>query len=144
MDIVDDYTSLYAYEKDVNPKKRLFIRQFKKNDVVAVDKLNDLIGGKRENVKTDEDWRLVEIIMQFFMQRWPEEFWEFYRTIPKIRHTRNAKGYSKTKEVKYVGAMPVRFQRLLKVAFPYQQFDKKFVNKLVKRIPLLMIGGEVS
>lgn len=140
MDTIDPYESVALYEKMQNPNKRIVMRQFKRADVQAVDKLIELAQGNRDVVVTDSDWRLVEIIFQFFMERWPAEFQAFYESIPDIRGTRRSGGYSKTKELKYVGALPERFMRLVKVIFPYQQYDKKFVNKLVKRIPLLKVG----
>jgi hypothetical protein len=129
-----------AFEK-VRNGANIQMRPFLRADVQAVDKLIELAKGYRDVVKSEEDWRLVEIIFQFFMQRWPKEFHEFYSAIPSIRSTRRDKGYSKSKEIKYVGALPYRFERLVKVIFPYQAFDKKFANKLVKRIPLLKVGG---
>lgn len=117
------------------------MRKFKRADVIAVDRLVELSNGDHDIVRTEEEWRLVEIIFQFFMQRWPEEFNEFYKAIPDIRRSRRDKGYSKSKEMKYVGALPYRFMKLVQVIFPYQQFDKKFIYKLVKRIPLLKVGG---
>lgn len=140
MDIVDPYQSMALFQKIENPNKKIVMRQFRQADVQAVDKLIELAQGNRDVVESDSDWRLVEIIFQFFMQRWPQEFNEFYSSIPDIRATRRDKGYSKSKEIKYVGALPERFMRLVKVIFPYQQYDKKFVNKLVKRIPLLKVG----
>ena len=128
------------FEDKVRPRDPLR-RQFRRDDVAEVDKLIELAGDAREDVKTESDWRLVEIIAQFFMQRWPNEFTEFYKTIPQIRDTRRSKGYSSTKEIKYVGALPFRLMKLIQIIFPYQQFDKKFVYRLVKRIPLLKVGG---
>lgn len=139
MQIVDPYIAVAKYEKMQNPNKRIFMRQFKAADVQAVDKLIELAGDNRDVVKTENDWRLVEIIMQFFMERWPQEFRDFYTSIPKIREAKG-RGYSKTKEIKHIGSMPDRFMRLVKVIFPYQQFDKKFTYKLIRRIPLLAVG----
>jgi hypothetical protein len=44
--------------------------------------------------------------------------------------------------MKYVGALPNRLERLIKVIFPYQHWNKEFVNKLVKRFKIFKVGGE--
>lgn len=140
MQTVDPYESMALFQKAQDPSKQIVMRQFKRSDVAAVDKLIELAGESRDVVKTDADWRLVEIIMQFFIERWPQEFKDFYDAIPDIRKLKNDKGYSKTKEIKHVGSLPIRFMKLVQVIFPFQQFDKKFVYKLVRRIPLLAVG----
>lgn len=142
IDTVDKYIPLYAYEKTIHPEKEFVWRQFRKKDITDVDKIVEISRGNRETIKKESDWVVVEHLLRFFYERWPEEFKEFKTTIPDIRKTRNNKGYSKSKEIMYVGALPQRFMRLIKVVFPYQQFDKKFIYKLVKRFPLFKVAGE--
>lgn len=141
IDVIDKYIPLYTYEKTQHPDKKMVWREYRKKDIIDVDAIIEL-AGNRETVKTEKDWVIVERLLLFFKERWPNEFIEFRSAIPSIRKTRNSRGYSKSKEIMYVGAMPQRFMRLLKVIFPYQQFDKKFINKLVKRIPLFRVAGE--
>jgi hypothetical protein len=146
MDIlkVDPYLPMYAYEKETNPDSVILLRQFRKRVVDAVDRIVELAHGKRETVGSEKDWRIVEELFSFFAHEWPEEYMEFKKTIEDIRHTRNEGGYSDSKEIKYVGAIPPRFERLVKAIFPLQQWDKKFANKFVKRIKILNVGGEVQ
>lgn len=143
MDIqtVDPYLSAYVYEKATNPSKKLFWRAYKENQVRTVNKIVELARGKREIVKTLDDWDIVEELLRFFASEWPAEFNEFRKSIPDIRSSRRDGGYSESGEIKYVGAMPPRFMKLIKAIFPFQQFDKKFVNKLVRKIPLFKVGG---
>jgi hypothetical protein len=140
--IPDKYVGFYKAHKAMNPSQKLYWAAFKKNDVDTIDHLVEISKGKRETIKSQKDWEIVSELLDFFAQRWPEEFKDFKQAIPDIRKSRRAGGYSKSKEIKYVGAFPPRFERLLRVIFPLQQFNKDFVNKLVKRIPLFKVGGE--
>jgi hypothetical protein len=143
MDIqrVDPHLPNYVYEKSVHPDAPIVWRQYEKTVVEDVDKIVELSHGNREVVKTSKDWEILEELLKFYIKRWPQEFAEFKETIPNIRHSRRDGGYSKSKETMYVGAIPPRFMKLIKVIFPQQQFDKKFVWKMVTKIPLFRVGG---
>ena len=142
MDIqtVDPYLPHYIYEKATNPKTRLVWRVYAKDIVRTIDKIVEMARGQRDKVKSGKDWEIVEELLKFFAVKWPAEFNEFRSAIPDIRSSRRDGGYSENKEIKYVGALPVRFMRLIKAVFPEQQFDKKFIYKLVRRIPLFRVG----
>lgn len=139
----DPFVPLYKYEKTVNPDKYLVWKQYKKSDVQAVDKLVDMAKG-RTTVSTESDWVLLGEVIEFYTERWPQEWREFVSSIPDIRHTRGEGGYSESKEMKYVGAFPLRLNKIIKIVFPKQQFDKKFVNKFVKRFRIFKVGGELN
>lgn len=138
----DPYMPMYVYEKETNPNSVIMMRQFQKQVVDAVDRIVELAHGQRDLVKTDSDWKVVEELMVFWAKQWPHEYIEFKSAVDDIRETRNEGGYSSTKEIKYVGALPSqRFMKMLKAIFPAQQWDKKFSNKFVKRFPLFKVGG---
>jgi hypothetical protein len=139
---VDPYLPHYVYEKQVNPASQLYWRQFHKEQVEQVDRIVEISRGNRDFVKTLKDWEIVEELVKFFATSWPNEFEEFKSMIPDIRGTRRDGGYSESKEIRYVGAFPVRLGRLIKAVFVEQQFDKKFVNRFVKKFPLFKVGGE--
>ena len=109
----DPYEVLYDEETPVVP--------FKKADVEAVNYLVKISQGKREKVETVGDWGIVAKIFEFWTRRWSEEWSEFLEQIKAIRQTRaNKEGMSQTREIKYVGALPIRFQKMVKVIFPFQ------------------------
>ena len=111
-----------------------------KGDLDAVDYLTKL-GRGRTSVKTSDDWYVIGKIFEFWTRKWPHEWREFGKTIKDIRATRRSKtGKSASGEIKYVGALPPRFMRLIKIMFPYQQFNKEFVYKLVKNIKIVKVG----
>ena len=136
---VDPYAPLYAHEKMVNPDKRIVLRSYKRSVAEGVDRLVEL-GRGRQSISTDSDWRVLEEVIRFFISEWPDEWSDFEKTIPTIRSTRNDGGLSKTKEIKYVGALPPRLERLIKVIFPNQSWDKKFLYSLVKRFKIFKVS----
>lgn len=139
--IIDPYDTLYAFEASLGtPVKK---RVFRKSDVTAVDRLLEEVGC-RQAVSSESDWVALERVLEFYWKAWPGEAKQFHSTIPDIRHTRNSGGYSKSREIKYVGAVPVRLNKLIKVIFPSQQWDKRFVNAFVKRFKLFKVGGELN
>lgn len=112
----------------------------RKDDLKAVDYLVK-IGSGRETVETEKDWMVMAKIFEFWTRRWPDEWQEFGDAIEDIRATRlNKEGMSASRDTKYVGALPLRLMKMIKIIFPYQQFDKKFVNKLVEKINIVKVG----
>ena len=137
----DQHLATYVYEKQTNPRARLVWRSYQRKIVDAIDRIVELAHGERDCVKSDNDWRIVESLLKFFADEWPDEFNDLKSSIPDIRSSRRDGGYSESKEIKYVGAIPPRFMKMVKAIFPAQQWDKKFVNKFVKKFPLFKVGG---
>ena len=109
-------------------------------DLQAIDYLVK-IGSGRQSVKSDSDWMVISKIFEFWTRRWPEEWQEFGSTIKDIKATRlNKQGYSESKDTRYVGAIPVRLMKLIQIIFPFQQFNKKFVSDLTRRINIIQVG----
>ena len=141
--IPDQFQSLYDLKKTQDPDFVYNMVPFKKSDVDAVDKLVSMSRG-RSTVSTDRDWTLLSDVITFFSNRWPREWKQFVDVIPDIRHSRGRGGYSESRETKYVGALPPRLMKMIKIIFPQQQFDKEFVNLLVKRYKIFKVGGELN
>lgn len=111
-----------------------------KSDLQAIDYLVK-IGKGRQSVNTDSDWVVIAKIFEFWTRRWPDEWQEFGGTIKDIRETRlNKQGMSASGDTKYVGALPLRLMKLIQIIFPFQQFNKKFTQKLVDRIDIIKVG----
>ena len=138
----DPYIPVYAYEKQQNPNAPIVWRQFERSVVDDVDRIVELAHGNRDEITLESDWEVFEELLKFYSKRWPQEFKEFCQSVKEIRRTRSYKGYSKSKEMMYVGSIPERFMRIVKVVFPKQQFDKKFIWKMVKRYKIFKVGGE--
>jgi hypothetical protein len=142
LDTIDPYLSFYTYEKSKNPDKRMVWLQFRADVIKDIDRLLELAHGKREDVKTANDWEVLDELFKFFVNRWPKEFVSFKESVELIRRTRNPGGKSNSKEIMYLGALPSRLERLIKTMFPNQKFDKPFMYKLVKRYKLLKVYKE--
>jgi nitrous oxide reductase len=137
----DPYLDLYKAEKIMDPDAIIVAKQYQKHLVDAVDRIVELAHGQRDFVKSENDWLVVEDLLRFFASQWPMEWHEFKTSIPDIRRTRSEGGYSQTKEIKYIASVPPRFMKMVKVIFPAQEWDKKFMTKFIKRFPLFKIGG---
>ena len=112
-----------------------------RKDVEDVNYLVRISHGSGGAVTTDKDWGVVAKLFEFWTRRWPIEWQEFGQSIIDIRQTRlNKRGTNSSNEIKYVGALPPKFIRLIKTIFPDQQFDKKFVYALTKRIKIIKVG----
>ena len=135
---VSPFDSIYALAQDQGYDVEY--KKFKKSDVQRVEGLA-LDIGKREEVKTERDWEAVDKIIKFYWATWPEDAQEFYNIVPDIRGTRASGGYSKSRETKYLGALPLRLLKCIKIFFPKQQWDKNFSNKFVKRFKIFGVGG---
>jgi hypothetical protein len=137
----DPYIDHYIYEKATNPKSHIVWKQYRKSMVERTDRIIELAHGQRDVVKSQSDWTVVGELLNFWAEEYPQEYQEFRKSIPDIRGSRNDGGYSKTREIKYLGALPPRFMKMIRVIFPFQQFDKSFMYKMIKRFPLFKVGG---
>ena len=139
---VDPYLPHYIYEKSVNPDAKLVWRQFKEDDVRAVDKIIEIARGQRDKVRSIKDWEIFGELLTFYQQKFPQEFEEFRQSVGDIRKSRREGAYSKSKEMMYVGVIPLRFMRIVGAIFPNQQFDKKFVWSMIRKFPVFKVTGE--
>ena len=137
----DPYISQYVYEKASDPNARIVWKQYEKRLVDRTDRIVELAHGERDVVKSASDWDVVEELLKFWYEEYPLEYKEFKSSVVDIRRSRNSDGYSKSRDTRYLGALPPRFMRMIKAIFPFQQFDRAFTNKLVNRIPLFKVGG---
>jgi len=140
--IPDQYEPFYIHEKRTNPDSKLYWLQMRKGDVEDVDHLVKISRGKRDRCITENDWSVLEEVFDFFAKRWPSEYQEFKKVIPDIRSTRRAGGLSESGGIKYLAALPPRLERLIKTVFPMQQFNRMFMDKLMRRFRLVKVGGE--
>ncbi len=144
----DPYLEIYAAEKRLDPNKRIVLRAFQKRQVEGVDWLNGQIGLTRDKVETSEDWSAISKILEFWTRLWPNEWEEYVQSMQEIKGTRaRSDGYSREQGrngVRYLGALPPRLMRLIKVYFPYQQWDREFVDKFTNNIRISKVGEKID
>jgi hypothetical protein len=141
---MDPYMDHYIYEKATDPSAHIVWKQYQKKLVDRTDHIIELAHGNRDVVKSGGDWKIVEELVSFWADEFPLEYQDFKSQIPDIRASRNAGGYSSTKEIKYLGALPQRFIKMIQIIFPFQQFNKEFMYKLIRKFPGFKIGGVVN
>jgi hypothetical protein len=136
----DQHLASYVTKKMMEPDTKIVVRSFRRADVEAVDRIVELAHGYRSTITSNEDWRIVEELIKFFIYKWPDQWTEFKSSLSDIKETRRDGGYSESKEIKYVGSLPPKLMGLIKAIFPDQQWDKKFLNKFVNRFKLFKVG----
>jgi hypothetical protein len=141
LDTVDPYVQHYVYEKMADPTAHIVWKQYEKRLVDKTNRIIELAHGERDVVKSMSDWTVVGELLKFWYEEYPLEYQEFKSSVIDARRSRNSDGYSTTREIKYVGALPPRFMKMIQVIFPFQQFDKAFISKLIKRFPMFKVGG---
>ncbi len=145
---IDPFMPMYVHEKLNNPSQRIMLRAFQKKDVEAVDYLVRISQGANPAVETLNDWGILSKVFEFWTRRWPHEWHEFVTSIKEIRATRARKdGYSKQKGrsgVRYLGALPPRLMRLIKIVFPQQQWDREFTEKFTNNIKITKVGEKLD
>ena len=137
----DKYEEFYAAHKLTHPEDPLVLRAFRQRDIDDVDRLIEISKGHREDIKTESDWNVVANLVVFYIQRWGAEWTEFRNSLPDIRQSRGSGGYSRSREIKYVGAIPLRLERLIKAIFPNYQMNKKFLYQFIRRFRVFQVGG---
>lgn len=137
----DPYLDHYAYELATDPKAKIVFKQYEKKLVDRTDHIIQMAQGERDEVKSAKDWEIIGELVKFFADEFSDEWDEFVKSLPDIRSSRNEGGYSSTREIKYLGALPQRLIKMIKVIFPFQQFDKKFMYKLIRKFPVFQVGG---
>ncbi len=147
LNTVDPYLELYAHEKQKNPSQRIVLRAYERKYIEGIDWLERVVG-KRDKVVTSNDWMALSKILEFWTRLWPHEWQEYVQSMQEIRSTRARKdGYSREKGTtgtRYLGALPPRLMRLIKVYFPYQQWDREFVDKFTNNIKISKVGEKVD
>jgi hypothetical protein len=141
VDTLDPYLAHYVYVKQNDPKAPIVWRQFRQKDVKRVDRIVEMAQGNRDAVTSQKDWEILGELLKFFSEEWPDEFNSFKASIPDIRSSRREGGYGEKHQVMYLAALPPRFERMIKSIFPSQQFDKKFIYRLIRKFPIFRIAG---
>lgn len=139
----DEYEGFYAAHKQMHPDDLIVLKQFERRKVEQVDAIVRLAHGERDLVSTESDWKVVEEIIKFFANEWPQEYREFKEVMPEIKQAKG-EGYSQSREILHVGSVPPRLMKMIKAIFPSQQWDKKFTSKLVKKFPLFRVGESLN
>lgn len=119
------------------------LQQEKLAPSVLVQIVDDLVikSKGREFVQSDSDWKVIEQLMNVFFAFYPEEAQDIVSFVKENRGVlKNNKGYSDSKEIKHLASLPLRLQKMIRICFPLQKFDKKFIYKLIWKYPVFKMG----
>jgi len=101
-------------------------------------------GGTSARVNTEADWRVVEDIVRLYAKAFPTTWREFLRSNRIIRQNQRTEfgllGDRETKkggeaQIRQLGQWPFDLERFIKVIYPNQPFDKRFIREFMRRLP---------
>jgi hypothetical protein len=100
-----------------------------------------------EAVDTEAAWRIVDDVFKLWKRFYPHEYSAFVKSQKDFRRSQaNKHGSAREKggaEMQHLIEVHPRLHHILKNFFPRQQWDKKFIMKLVKRIPELQVPDKL-
>lgn len=108
--------------------------------VDLADKLSALVKIVSPNgkVETENDWNVVVALWEAYIICYPAEFQIFYDDIHKVRNMHEStRGFTKDKEMMAQMKIPEKFDKMLKLYYPLQVYDKSFSRRLMREIPIL-------
>jgi len=92
-------------------------------------------------IQTESQWEVVIKVFEVWATLYPQEYINFKNSQGKARsNQKNHNASNREKggaEIQHMINMPQVFHSILRVLYPNQRFDKKFVTKLGNRMPLL-------
>lgn len=113
------------------------------NAVVVIDKFYANKCSKNGRVEGRSDWKMIEYLYELFRIAYPEEARIFIESQKQVqRHLKTDTG--KTSEdanesMRHLINMPQKFYQTIKLYYPKQKWDKKFVLQLCRRMPILSV-----
>lgn len=112
--------------------------------VEGVDKLVDMSRTSGGYVQTEADWQTVEAIYKLWAFYYPEDFKLAIEHQKRVRAgAYNEHGTTQEGDGRVLGTFPEKFDQMLGAVFFNQRQDRKFVRKLVKRLPLFQMPEKV-
>jgi len=121
---------------------------FERPIVQAVDALVAFAKAKEAGkiVEREADWEVMEKIFSLWSTMFPHEYESFAEAQKLTRaHQKNALGTAREGEamIQHQLNIPKSLYGLIVAIYPLQQFDKKFVAQLAKRMPILKAADKI-
>lgn len=105
--------------------------------VMATDKLLEYAkkNGSAECVTSEKDWETLEMIIRLWHTCYPEYAAQFFESMNLVRSHSNETGVAREGEamIQRQLEIPEKLISMIRVIFPVQKWDKKFVYKFAKR-----------
>lgn len=111
-----------------------------------VDKIVDLRKGRPSFVDGDKDWEVIWELFVLWYTEYPEQYEEFSKSIALIRdNLKNSNAMIKEGDslMQHQLEVPEMFHRMIKICYPDQKWDRKFVREISRRIPILKVADKI-
>ena len=98
-------------------------------------------------VESDLEWEAVVLMFELFKVEYPEHYEWFQNKITEYRRvTDSSKGIVKDESgdsMQHQLEIPEGFHMYVHTMFPNQKWDKKFVRRLIKELPILKVADKL-
>jgi hypothetical protein len=98
-------------------------------------------------VESDLEWEAVVLMFELFKVEYPEHYEWFQNKITEYRRaTDSSKGIIKDDSgdsMQHQLEIPEGFHMYIHTMFPNQKWDKKFVRRLIRELPILKISDKL-
>ena len=98
-------------------------------------------------VETENDWEAVVMLFDLFRMEHPAHFANFVETMKRYRQETSS-NHAIIKDdagdmVQHMLEVPEMFHQYIHYMFPNQKWDKKFIMKLTRELPILKVTDEL-
>jgi hypothetical protein len=127
-------------EKKFNPKAGIKMIPYEREIVAFIDKLLEVANrnGSKGALQTSLDWNTLDFLYKGWKVLYPEDASTFENHM-KQTHTLNYRrdGIAKEKNamIQHILEIPSPLYQMIKVIFPDQKWDKRFVRDFAKHFP---------
>jgi hypothetical protein len=115
---------------------------FEKEIVNFTDKLVEIARKNNSNnsVTHENDWKTIEFMYRGFKILYPQDACDFEKEMERVRKQHSLQGnHGISSEgsamLEYMMSVPAPLYRMMRVIFPTQIWDRKFVNKFTSHFP---------
>jgi hypothetical protein len=111
-----------------------------------VDRIVELAKDRPTFIDGDKDWEIIWELFTLWCDQYPAHYMEFQKSIKMIRDTlKDENGFIKEDGglIQKQLEVPETFYTMIKIFYPDQKWDRKFVAGLAKRIPILKVAKNI-
>lgn len=111
-----------------------------------VDRIMELRRGRPTFVDGDQDWVVLVELFKLWADEYPDQFQEFANSISIIKselNNKNAIAKDGEAMMQHQLEVPEMFYKMVKIVYPDQVWDRKFVKGLARNIPIMKVADKI-
>jgi hypothetical protein len=111
-----------------------------------VDRIVELAKDRPTFIDGDKDWEVIWELFILWCEQYPAHYMEFQKSIKVIRDSlKDENGFVREDGglIQKQLEVPETFYHMIKIFYPDQKWDRKFVAGLAKRIPILKVAKNI-